>query len=124
MKTLKRNQSKFWYCLYQGTEELRDDSLNESGDERVIYSRPVLMTANVSPATGASVTEQFGNLENYDKVIVTEQVNCPIDEHSVLFVDKVPEYDPAQNPIYDYVVRRVARSLNSVSIAIRKVDVS
>ena len=43
---------------------------------------------------------------------------------NVLFIDKSPEYDDNNNPLYDYKVRRVARSLNYTSVAVAKVDVS
>ena len=59
------------------------------------------MLANISQATGQSNTEQFGNLENYDKVIVTDDLNCPIDENSVLFIDKEPEYSMDGDPMFD-----------------------
>ena len=118
-----RNDSTFYYCLFDDTETLYDDYGNESG-LRTIYGEPVEMYANISPATGAAQTEQFGNLENYDKVIITRDMDCPIDENSVLFIDKEPEYSLDGDPIYDYTVRRVAKSLNSISIAVRKVNVS
>lgn len=146
MKTLKRNQRPFYYCLYADKVNVIDEYGNESGEKIVTYGEPILMYANISQATGQSNTEQFGSLENYDKVIVTDDLNCPIDENSVLFIDKEPEFtegvtidyresdtvlgedtvDPVtiSIPAYDYIVRRVAKSLNSVSIAIKKVKVS
>ena len=123
MNTLKRNQRTFYYCLYEDKETSYDEYGNEAG-ERVIYAEPVEMKANISQATGQSNTEQFGNLESYDKVIVTDWMECPIDENSVLFIDKEPEYSLEDNPMFDYIVRRVAKSLNSVSIAVKKVNVS
>ena len=124
MKTLKRNQRTFWYCLYDHKIPIVDEYGNQSGEEIVVYAEPVEMKANISQATGQSNTEQFGNLENYDKVIVTDWMECPIDENSVLFIDKEPEYSLEDNPMFDYIVRRVAKSLNSVSIAVKKVNVS
>ena len=118
-----RNDSKFYYCLYADEETLTDENGNETGT-RLVYEQPVEMFANISPATGLAQTEQFGNLENYDKVIVTHDMECPIDENSVLFIDKEPEYSLTDDPIYDYIVRRVAKSLNTISIAVRKVKVS
>ena len=67
--------------------------------------------------------EQFGQFVSYDKVIVTDDMDCPIAEDTVLFVDKNPEYKD-EKPLYDYIVKRVAKSLNSISIAISKVNVS
>ena len=136
----------FWYCLYDYKREIIDEFGNSTGQYILCYSEPVKMMANISPATGMSNTEQFGNLENYDKVIVTDWINCPIDENSVLFIDKEPEFGESvtidyqesttlfgddtatpvtvQVPLPDYIVRRVAKSLNSISIAVQKVNVS
>lgn len=121
---MRINKRPFYYCLFSDKEPIEDEYGNETGEMRVIYEAPVQMLANISQATGQSNTEQFGNLENYDKVIVTDDLNCPIDESSVLFIDKEPEYSLAGDPMYDYTVRRVAKSINSVSIAVRKVNVS
>ena len=147
MRCLKRNQQAFNYCLYAGKTSLIDEYGNDTGEQILTYSAPVTMYANISPATGQSNTEQFGNLENYDKVIVTDDLNCPIDENSVLFIDKEPEFTSVTTyaevtntnngqavttlvaqtvsvPAHNYIVRRVAKSLNSISIAIRRVEVS
>ncbi len=139
MKQLKRNERPFYYCLYLSTIRAIDEYGNESGEGIETYKPHVKMYASISPATGQSNTEQFGNLENYDKVIVTDNMNCPIDENSVLFIDKAPAYTSVPTyiptaittssatvtvPVPDYVVRRVAKSLNSISIAVRKVSVS
>lgn len=146
MKTLKRNQRPFYYCLYKSEAPIVDEDGFETGETIVCYHDPVKMYANISQATGQSNTEVFGNLENYDKVIVYDDLNCPIDENSVLFIDKDPEYtdvpthrvtestalygvdtvdlEPVTVPVPDYVVIRVSKSLNSVSVAVRKVELS
>lgn len=142
MRCLQRNKRAFWYCLYEGTIRVIDEYGNETSEQAVTYADAISVSANISAATGYAQTEQFGNLDNYDKVIVTEDTSCPIDENTVLFIDKAPEYtnavtyvEDSENPgtyvettisvpAYDYVVRRVARSINSVSIAISKVKVS
>ena len=139
MRTLKRNQRPFYYCLYKEEIPILNEYGNEQGERIVVYEDAVEMTANISQATGQSNTEQFGNLENYDKVLVTDWIDCPIDENSVLFIDKEPEWKDAEYneqtaitvtgatvkvPVYDYTVRRVAKSLNSISIAVSKVKVS
>ena len=123
MRCMVRNLRPVWYCLYYGQEDAVDDSGYYTGDIIDRYSEPILLYANVSPATGFTQAQPFGNLADYDKVLVTDQVSCPISEDSVLFVDKEPDFKNGV-PVYDYRVRRVSRSLNSVSIAISKVDVS
>ncbi len=132
--------------MYQDKVPVVDEYGNETTEYIVQYAEPVLLNANISPANGYSQTQQFGNLSEYDKVLVTCWMDCPIDENTVLFVDKEPEFvnvptnrieesqtlygddeivpETVSVPVYDYVVKRVARSLNSISIAISKVSVS
>ena len=49
-------------------------------------------------------------------------MDLPIDELSMLFVDKKPQYDEEGNLLNDpdYKVVKVAKSLNSLLIAIKK----
>lgn len=121
---MKRNLKPLWYCLYKGKEPVLDDNGYESGEKQPTYEEPVQMMANVSPATGYAQTEMFGNLESYDKVIITDDMSCPIDENTVLFIDTEPSFTDDGKPLYDYTVRRVAKSLNNISYAVRKVKVS
>lgn len=124
MKCLNRNKRKFYYALFKEKAAIKDEYGNDSGEYRVVYERPVEMFANVSAATGEAQAEQFGNLLAYDKVIITDDINCPIDEHSVLLVDRLPYYDNDENLIYDYIVKKVAKSINTISYAISRVEVS
>lgn len=124
MKTMERNKQSFWYLLYDRKVPVTDEDGNETGEETVVYKPVVSFRANVSAATGSSQVEQFGNLAGYDKVIVTDDMTCPVDENTVLFLDKEPEYDDDGRPLYDYIVKRVAKSLNSISYAVTKVSVS
>lgn len=148
LRTLARNQRKFYYCPLTGTEALYDADGNATGETLSVYADAVEVWANISQATGYAQTEQFGQLDGYDKVIVFADPDTSITESSVLFIDKEPEYRTetvyimADNtddngdtistlteteinlPLFDYTVRRVARSINSVSIAVTKVKVS
>ena len=136
----------FYYCLYEKTDNIYDEDGQKLPEQVAYYKDPVRMMANISPASGSVQAEQFGNLDGYDKVIVTCDMTCPIEENTVLFIDKKPEFADAVTheviesttlfgddevyekgikvPVYDYVVRRVARSINSISIAVQKVSVS
>lgn len=123
MKCLKRNKRRFWYCLYDSEVEQTDADGNYTGETAVGYNNPVACWANISPATGQSNQEMFGNLTDYDRVIVSDDLSLPIDENSVLFIDSTPTTGAGEYG-YDYIVRRVAKSLNSVAIAVRKVEVT
>lgn len=127
MKTLLRNLRTFWYCLYDGKVELEDEDGNVTGDYAVQYQDPVALRGNISTARGTVQDEVFGQDISYDRVIILDDPNCPIDENTVLFVDKEPEMvsdGTVSRPLFDYVVRRVARSLNSVAYAIERADVT
>ena len=81
------------------------------------------MWANVSPASGAVAQEMVGTLDGYDRVLVSDLPECPIDETSVLYIDKEPPTAADAPVAYDYIVRRVAKSLNILAVAVRKVRV-
>ena len=124
MKLLKRNCKTVYYCQYVGKTPLVDDDGYETGEYVVSYTDPKPLIVNVSPATGTAQMMMFGTLISYDKVLVTTDMDCPITEDSVLFVDKEPEYDAKGQPMYDYTVRRIGKSLNVVSIALKEAKVS
>lgn len=119
MRTLKRNKQTIYYALYEGKEPVYDEYGNPTGEYEVFYSEPVLLRINVSAARGEYSTRQFGEIENYDKILLTDDVNVPISETSILWIDNLDISEP-----HDYVVKKIAKSLNSVSIAVSKVSVS
>jgi hypothetical protein len=105
--------------LYEGKEPLTDDYGNPTGEYEVLYSEPVPLKINVSAARGEYSTRQFGEMENYEKILVTDDTNLPISETSILWIDSLDTTKP-----HDYIVKKVAKSLNSVSYAVSKVSVS
>lgn len=125
MRCLVRNQSKFYYASYNGKKEFIDEYGNATGEYEVLHSNPIKAFGNVSSARGETQVRQFGESESYDKVIVLDNLNTPIDEYSILWVDTLPHLneDGSTDTPHDYVVKKVAHGLNSVSIAISKVNV-
>lgn len=134
MRCMNRNKVKFFYSLYEGREPITDEYGNVTGEYDVKHGNPTEGYANISAAKGETQTRQFGESETYDKVIVMGNEAPPIDEYSVLWVDTVPQLnedgslavDEEGNVLtpHDYIVKKVAKSLNNVSIAISKVNVS
>lgn len=134
MRCMNRNKVKFFFALYEGREPITDEYGNVTGEYNVKHSNPTEGYANISAAKGETQTRQFGESETYDKVIVMDNEAPPIDEYSVLWVDTEPQLnevgslavDEKGNAItpHDYIVKKVAKSLNNVSIAICKVNVS
>lgn len=125
MRCLRRNKSKFFYALYKEKTPLEDDYGNKTGEYEIAYEKPVELKGNISAARGETITRQFGEDVTYDRVIVLEDPQCPIDEFSVLWIDTEPvlEADGTTKTPHDYVVTEVATSINSVAIAVSKVTV-
>lgn len=133
MRCLIRNKRDFYFARFTEQVEIKDEWGNATGQYQVIYGSPVLMKANVSASQGEIQSRQFGESESYDKVIVLDDVNTPIDEYSILWVDSPPRLnadgtlslneDGGVATPHDYIVKKVARGLNTVSIAISKVTV-
>lgn len=122
MKSLKRNQQTFYYYMYKDKIPKLDDYGNKTGEYTLIYHIAKECKGNISAGNGNSQVELFGNDINYNKVIVIDNPNCEINEFSLLCIDINPQYyDVNSTPAHDYIVKGIARSLNSVSIAIGKV---
>lgn len=134
MRCMNRNKSKFFYSLYEGRVPIVNEQGRKTGEYKVVHSNPIEGRANISAAKGETQTRQFGENESYDKVIVMDFVESPIDEYSILWIDSEPKLNDdgslAVNDEgevitpHDYVVKKVAKSLNCVSIAVSKVTVS
>lgn len=117
MRCLNRNKKSFYYANYQGMSKLTDTGGHFTGEYGITYTDPIQVYGNISPATGTVYSNPFGLTEGYDKIIVLADPDFPIAETSVLWI----ENDITDS--FDYRIVRIARSLNSISIAIKKVDV-
>lgn len=141
MRCLTRNKQKFYYANYQGLAKMYDNSGNFTGEYQLSYTEPILAYGNISPSRGDAYTSPFGVTDTgIDKVIVMSDPAFPIAETSILWIDNASSVSGNSEPIvgqavvgravlggsspaHDYKVVRIARSLNSISIAIKKVDV-
>lgn len=126
MRTLTRNKIRIYYATFISKTLLKDEYGNLTGEYDIVYANPVEIKANVSAARGESTTRQFGEDEGYDRVIVMDDPKIPIDVSTVLWIETLPEIkaDGSTDTPYDYIVKQVAKSLNSVSIAVSKVSVT
>lgn len=125
MRTLKRNKVRCYYAVYEGEKLVTNAEGYYTGEKELTYSKPVMLMANISQATGLSSTEQFGGNLDYDKSIVLDVSPKGFDEYSRLWIDTMPTLnkDGTTDTPHDYTVKRIARSLNSISIAVAKVNI-
>jgi hypothetical protein len=122
---MTRNKIRIYYANYRDKIPIKDEYGNRTGEYEVTYGNPVAVMANVSAARGEATTRQFGDDESYDRVIVLDDPKFPIAVTSILWIDTTPEIaeDGSTDTPHDYIVKQVAPSLNSVSIAVSKVNV-
>lgn len=117
MRCSTRNHQLVHYARYEGTSITTDEWGNETG-ESVNHEDPVPLYVNVSAAKNAEFADVFGINIDYDRVLILPVRNFDIDEHSVLWIDANPATEP-----FDYIVRRVSRSVNATAVAVKRVDV-
>lgn len=125
MRTMTRNRRVFYEASLL-TVTLGQDKDGNYTEEQYSYSDPVKREGVISAANGEAVTQLFGANERYDKVITLNKEENYLAIGSVLWVDTMPVLDVQGKTTtpYDYVVVKVAESLNFVNVAVRKVNVS
>ena len=124
MRSQQKNKRIFWYSNETGTTtEEKDAQGNYTGEWSAAYSTPASEYANISANRGNVYEEQFGTSLEYDRVIPECNMNLGINEKTRLWIGIEPDLEKGTVP-HNYIVKKVATSLNSVTIAIKKVDVS
>lgn len=118
MRCMKRNMQNIYYALYAGKEEILDENGNATATFNVLYSNPVRAKMNVSPAQGSTGVELFGKNTVYSKTMVTHDVNCPITETSVIWIDRSTDLP------HNYTVIGIAKSANSIVYALKETEIS
>ena len=115
MQLLKRNQKQMMYKTYAGSTSMTTDSEGfKTGEYEVSYGSLTTIYAYATPSRGEASDEMFGKDLDYDKIIYVPK-DCPINEYALLWVDA------SSSASNDYVVQKVAESLNHKAIAIKKV---
>lgn len=113
MQLLKKNKRAIYYA--NCTEASATDASGlYTGVIAPVYSKPVQVMANVSPATGFVSAQPFGLAEEYDALLQLD-ASLPINADTVFWLESEPT-EP-----YDHVVSRVSRNLNSLAVSVKKV---
>lgn len=123
MRCLRRNKQAFYYAVIASSGIGYNEDGLETGGREITYTNPVYAKANISSAKNVDVVAVFGTELKYDKVLALE--DAPFDENALLWIDTLPVLndDGSTDTPPDYVVKRIAKSLNSVMIAVSKVNV-
>ena len=123
MRSLRRNRRPLYYATYNDKIPVLDEDGFDTGETTTGYSKPVVFYENASPAKGTSQEEVFGKSLDYSRTISTCNMTLPIDEFSRIWIESNPILNPdgtADGDSADYSVVAIARSLNSVLYAIKR----
>lgn len=118
MRNLNRNKRQIYYALCTGEVEIIDEYGNETGELMPVYDPAVELKCNISAATGADAVQAFGSFTNYSRTMCVSDVNCPIDEDTIVWFG-VPYTEP-----HNYIVVRKADSKNGILYALQEVTVA
>ena len=124
MRNLIINQKKYIGLNYLGETDKTDESGYKTGEKLVFYGGEIEFRSHISGATGSAVVDNNGVIIEYDKSMVLtrqEVESYGFNENTVFFIDKEPEYDSDNQPLYDYKVKRIKDTVNEVMILLEKV---
>lgn len=115
MRTLRRNKQTIHYAIYNGVTPVTDSNGFHTGEYEPSYGTVTEAKMYVSPATRKASLEMFGINGSFDKILITDDMSCPIDITSAIWIDT-----PTTNAS-NYVVVRVAKALNHITYAVTEI---
>ena len=124
MRDLKINQVKTYYSNFVRSEELKDKNDDFTGERRLIYTKPKELQISISIGAGETQAEMFGTRNDFTHIIVTTNIDLPLNEHSILWRDSEPLYlddGSVDHLSSDFIViSKPKRSLNQVSFGLKE----
>ena len=142
MRNLKKNKQTMYYALLNKTQPVyeRDELGNivyieidgvqvpvETGETELVYSKPVEFKGNISTSGGESKETEYGiDSTDYDAVLMMMKSDLPITETSIIWHTSDIGYKDEEKTIVDdksadYVVKKLAPSLNQFKYLLGKV---
>lgn len=144
MRCLDRDKQWVLVSFFVEKVACKDDKGRLTGKHEIIRTEPIPLLCSVSASKGTAENSPFGLDLDYDKTVIIEDVDYPIDESSVLWVDNfqypgsplapdgqedADDVDDSFSQVltdkpHDYTVKRIAKSPNCLAVAIKRVEVS
>ena len=146
MRTLRRNRQTLWYANPTGTEYVVDANGFKTGAPKTTYGTPkkVEFSMTFSAQVGhdghapSAVLDKQGIVTGYSWMALTDDMDCPVNEESILWYKKAPtrtvtvtttvngqtvtENRTELTPYNMMVVRKIP-SLNNVQYFLKEADV-
>lgn len=141
MMTLNQNKQKLYYALLDNVVPIyeTDDDGNiiyyedeegnrmplETGDTKIIYSKPVEFYGNIAMSGGEVEVQEFGlNLADYEAILVLGKNTLPITETSLIWQNTEPRFNndgTVDENSADYKIVKINSSKNYDKYVLSKV---
>ena len=131
MVSMEINKSTIWYSnLIPGeTVQILDRHGLMTGSTAPKYTTPTAIRVSLSEsiglnnltAQGVAELKAYGVATNYTHRMITEDMNCPIDEQSIIWHERDPGDNPYDVP-YNFRVIRATKTLNYKMYYLRQVQ--
>lgn len=133
MVSMEINKTTIWYSnVIRGqTVDRLDEHGLMTGEKVPKYTKPKSIRVALSEsiglnnltAQGVAELRAYGVMTNYTHRMITEDMDCPIDEESIVWHNIDPGDDPYSTP-YNFRIVRVSKTLNYKMYYLRQVDVT
>ncbi len=133
MKVLSRNKKAIWYANPIGTEDIRDEYGNYTGEQRLTFDTPKrydrfsygpMQSYAAALSHGFIKQEPYGLVEDYTLPLVTDDLNCPLQPDSRAWVDTEPFGENGEVLPNTHIVTAILPSINVVKVTLKKVSTS
>lgn len=118
MRCLDINKRTIWYATFNTEAETTSSSI-VSREKTISYNAPVSDKMCVSPASGLVTLEGNGLHTEYTHVMVTDDMSCPINVDTLVWVYKTPSTTTSTDA--DYRVTYVSKGLNNIKYGLREI---
>ena len=123
MRNIERDTRKVYVSHFEGYVREEDDQGRLTGKNIPKRSTPEEFYPTISIAKGESYGTYFGINLDYDRVLIYDDPEFPLEETDYFWIDvEIGDLDDP-NP-HDYVAKRVSKGSSYVFVAIAKVEVA
>lgn len=126
MRNLRYNMVPIWYALLVSKTENVDEYGNNTGTFKLNYSKPVKAWMNVRWNMGDAMLNPFGLNEDGRRRIATDDLNCPIELGTLLWIGIEPDSDGEDGAVkHNYELSGTPeKSLNQIVYLVCEVKAS
>ena len=121
MKVLKRNCITVFYALVDSEEDTYDEYGNLTGSPKLTYKAPIRARMAFGTRNGGIEITAHGLENNYEQVLLTDDLSCPIADGTILWIGKCPMDGEGKMTPHTHIVKAIIPSLNNIAYRIAEV---